>query len=138
MGNTLSCKTVNFEDLQECIFKKDNYLIINTLPSNQQSCLIKNTSTIDKEEKIINESLQKYSEINIIIYGKNSTDSTIYNKHKQLKELGLKNIYIYSGGLFEWLLLQDIYGEDEFPTTSKELDILKFKPSKYFNNLLLK
>ena len=55
-----------------------------------------------------------------------------------IKKLGLKNIYIYSGGLFEWLLLQDIYGEDEFPTTSKELDILKFKPVKYFNNLLLK
>ena len=137
MGNTLSCKTVNFEDLQECIFKKDKYLIINTLSSNQQSCLIKNTSTIDKEEQIINESLQKYSEINIIIYGKNSTDSTIYNKHKQLKELGLKNIYVYSGGLFEWLLLQDIYGKDEFSTTSYTLDILRYKPSNSLSKLLL-
>jgi len=32
--------------------------------------------------------------------------------------------------LFEWLLLQDIYGYDEFPTTIKVLDILKYKPSK--------
>ena len=138
MGNTISCKKINYEDIQECIFKKDNYLIINTLKTDEQSCLIKNTISIQREEEIINESLQRCSEINIIIYGKNSNDDTIYNKYKQLKELGLTNIHIYSGGLFEWLLLQDIYGEDEFPTTSKDLDILKFKPAKYFNNLLLK
>ena len=36
--------------------------------------------------------------------------------------------------MFEWLLLQDIYGDDEFPTTTKELDILKYKgvPAKYY------
>jgi len=39
--------------------------------------------------------------------------------------------------LFEWLLLQDIYGSEEFPTTSHELDILKYKPMSAFNNLLL-
>ena len=32
--------------------------------------------------------------------------------------------------MFEWLLLQDIYGNDNFPTTSKDLDILKYKPKK--------
>ena len=32
-----------------------------------------------------------------------------------------------------------IYGRDEFPTTSYELDILKFKqPSHYYNNLMIR
>ena len=74
----------------------------------------------------------------IIIYGKNSNDETIYKKHKQLQELGFVNIYVYPGGLFEWLLLQDIYGQEDFPTTSQELDILKFKPVKQINQYLLK
>jgi hypothetical protein len=34
-------------------------------------------------------------------------------------------------------MLQDIYGEKEFPTTKKELDILKYKPNKVFNVPLL-
>ena len=52
-------------------------------------------------------------------------------KYLKLMELGFTNIYIYAGGLFEWLCLQDIYGEDEFPTTIKELDVLKFKPINF-------
>jgi hypothetical protein len=34
-------------------------------------------------------------------------------------------------------MLQDIYGEKEFPTTKRELDILKFKPNKVINIPLL-
>ena len=49
------------------------------------------------------------------------------------------NIYIYPGGLFEWLCLQDIYGYEKFPTSGKLLDILKFKPkSQIINKYLLK
>jgi len=44
---------------------------------------------------------------------------------------------VYPGGLFEWLLLQDIYGEDNFPTTKKEMDILRFKGKQIFNKLLI-
>ena len=33
----------------------------------------------------------------------------------------------FVGGLFLWLLLQDTYGEDNFQTTSKCLDILRYK-----------
>ena len=73
----------------------------------------------------------------IIIYGKNSDDQTIYNKYEQLNKLGFYNIYLYSGGLFEWLLLQDIYGKDEFPTTIFELDHLKYKSQSTFNYLLM-
>jgi len=74
---------------------------------------------------------------NIIIYGKNANDNKSLEKYKQLISLGFVNVYIYCGGLFEWLLLQDIYGEDEFPTTKKELDIIKYKPSKLFNVMYL-
>ncbi|GAG01062.1 unnamed protein product, partial [marine sediment metagenome] len=65
-------------------------------------------------------------------------DEKIYKKYTQLINLGFTNIFLYTGGLFEWLCLQDIYGEDSFPTTSKELDILKYKsPSKFSNYSLL-
>ena len=138
MGNTVSCKKVNYEDLQECVSNKDRFIVINTLSVNEQNCLIKNTISSEKEETIINDTLQNYREITIIIYGKNSNDETIYKKYKQLQELGFMNIYVYPGGLFEWLLLQDIYGDDDFPTTSKELDILKFKPVKQINQFLIK
>ena len=34
-------------------------------------------------------------------------------------------------------MLQDIYGNSEFPTTKKELDILRFKPPKFLNIQML-
>jgi hypothetical protein len=34
-------------------------------------------------------------------------------------------------------MLQDIYGEKEFPTTKKEIDFLKYKPNKLLNIPLL-
>jgi hypothetical protein len=58
----------------------------------------------------------------------NCNDETVTEKMIQLKKLGLSDVFIYRGGLFEWMLLQDIYGEKEFPTTKRELDILRFKP----------
>jgi hypothetical protein len=73
----------------------------------------------------------------IIVYGKNSNDITILHKYEQLVKLGFTNVYIYTGGLFEWLMLQDIYGTTEFPTTKRELDILKYKPNKVLNVHLL-
>ena len=75
----------------------------------------------------------KKSDTNIIIYGKNTNDSTIYNKHQQLLSLGFNKVYIYPGGLFEWLCLQDIYGSLNFPTLGSELDILKYRPLPEIN-----
>ena len=74
---------------------------------------------------------------NIIVYGKHSNDDKILLKYNQLVSLGFINVYMYSGGLFEWLLLQDIYGDEEFPTTKKDIDILKYKPRKLFNVMYL-
>jgi len=130
-----SIKYVNFEDIQLiCKNQKPSTIMINTLLLNQQNCLIKTTVPAIQEEHIINQFIQqKQLSIYIIIYGKNNNeDDLIIKKYKQLKNLGFSNIFIYKGGLFEWLLLQDIFGEEEFPTTSKENDILKYKPTSYY------
>ena len=124
-----SYKKINFEDIQYCINKPNEYIIINTLPISEQDCLIKNTLAYEQEEKTINDLLNNYDLNNkkIIIYGKNANDETAEKKYSQLRTLGFSELYLYSGGLFEWLLLQDIYGNAEFPTSKKILDILKYK-----------
>ena len=136
MGNKqTSVKKANFEDVQQ-IVKNNNGLLINTLDLNEQTCLIKGTLDVNKEEKIINENLKNVN-LKIIIYDKNCSKDNIYIKYHQLTNLGFYEVYVYVGGLFEWLLLQDIYGEENFPTTTKELDILKYKPQKKLNKLYL-
>jgi len=137
MGQSVSVKYVNFEDIQYIINNNlNNYLIINTLSKNNQKTLIKKTIKINDEEKIINNNINNAS-VKIVIYGRNPNDETILIKYNQLLSLGFINVYVYRGGLFEWLLLQDIYGEDLFPTTSKELDILRYKSKGLFNSKLL-
>ena len=123
-------KKVSFEDMQHIIANPKEYTIINTLLSNEQHCLIKNTISYQTEEKMINEYLNQYDfSPKFIIYGKNTNDETVETKSKQLSGLGFQDVYLYMGGMFEWLLLQDIYGADEFPTTNKFLDILYYKPN---------
>ena len=72
-------------------------------------------------------------DINIIIYGKNSNDEKIFTKYKELRNLGFTNVYIYIGGMFMRLLLQDINGDDMFPTTNKCIDLLKYKETSRFH-----
>ena len=131
MGNNASFQKVNFENIQEMIKTSSGYVLINTLPLNQQDCLIPTTIIASNEETVINKHLNnKNKNIKIIIYGKNYCDSKLNQKYAQLQGLGFSNIYIYVGGMFEWLLLQDIYGASEFPTTSKQLDILKYNSER--------
>ena len=127
MGNTNSINRLNFKDMQYAI--ANNMIIISTLEINNQDCLIKNTLTPDEEVATINDIIKNSNNKSkkIIIYGENSSDDKIVKKYTQLKKLGIQNIYIYIGGLFEWLLLQDIYGKDEFQTTKEIIDILKYK-----------
>ena len=137
MGNTQSLRKINFEDIQIVIKNPELYILINTLNINEQHCLIKNTINILEEEITINKHLSICKSICIIVYGKNSNDEKIYKKYEQLLSLGFYNVFIYMGGLFEWLLLQDVYGVDEFPTTSKQLDVLKYKASSILNRVFL-
>ena len=128
MGSMLSINKINFNSMKTAI--NNNNIIINTLDCNNQDCLIKNTLSIQEEINTINKYIKNNKKIKIIIYGENCIDNKIIKKYNQLKNLGFNNIFIYMGGLFEWLLLQDIYGCDEFPTTSQTLDILKYNGDK--------
>lgn len=136
IGTANSIKKVNYEDIQGA--NLEHVLIINTLEKYEQKCLIKGTLEYTREEETINGLIKSCGKGKpIYIYGKNYNDEKIYLKYNQLTLLGFTNVYIYPGGLFEWLLLQDIYDSKNFQTTSAELDILKYKPkSFFFNNYL--
>jgi hypothetical protein len=89
---------IGFEDIKFAIQNPDKYILINTLGINEQSCLIKNTVPFDLEEKMVNDLLDKF-EFNsrtFLIYGKNTSDSSVDTKYNQLRGLGFSNIYIYS------------------------------------------
>ena len=138
MGNAQSIQKINYEDVQYVIKKSENHILINTLNESEQECLIQNTVNIHKEVELINSLIKNGNkQVKILIYGRNCNDEKLYIKYNQFCSLGFYNVYIYMGGLFEWLMLQDIYGIEEFPTTKKELDILKYKPNKVLNVQLL-
>lgn len=133
MGNQVSLvPKVSYEDLQMVVYRNMNVqhstLIINTLPPSLQHCLIKTTLDIRFEERIVNTFIEKKPDIMIIVYGKNSNDITILHKYEQLVKLGFTNVYIYTGGIFEWMLLHEIYGKDLFKITKYEIDILRYRP----------
>jgi hypothetical protein len=137
MGNSQSMKKINYEDMQTVVKNPEIYLLINTLPSVSQDCLISTTVSIEQEEPTINKYMKENRNIRIIIYGKNCNDDLVDKKYQQLLSLGFYNIFVYSGGMFEWLLLQDIYGKELFQTNKKELDILKYKPPPALNICLI-
>jgi rhodanese-related sulfurtransferase len=137
MGATQSVKKINFEDMKSFIVDP-NIIIINTMPSSIQECLIINTLNASEETTILNDLLKKNNKHRtVVVYGMNACDDVIVTKYNQLIKLGFYNVYVYPGGLFEWLLLQDIYGSDSFPTTKKELDILQFKGSSLSTRLMI-
>jgi hypothetical protein len=136
MGNQTSARKIGFEDMQYIIqHKKNKYILINTLDTTEQGCLIPGTLKIHEEEATINK--YRYKNIHIIVYGKNSNDESIFKKYEQLLKCGFSSIFVYTGGIFEWLLLQDVYGKEDFPTEGEELDILKYKPQTILQNQLL-
>jgi hypothetical protein len=130
---------LSFEDVQFALQQPEQFIIINTLPTQEQNCLIKNTIPHTEEEPTINALLQQtmLMDKKFIIYGRNNMDETIYTKCDQLTNLGFQPVYLYIGGLFEWITLQDIYGKDEFTTTTYTLDILKYKPARIFGSYML-
>jgi rhodanese-related sulfurtransferase len=106
--------------------------MINILNNEDQELLILNTLDYKKEEETINHYLKKNKNIKIVIYGKNGYEEKLITKYNQLINLGFKNVFIYLGGLFEWVLLQEVYGYEQFPTSIKQkcVDILKYKPEQ--------
>tara|TARA_B110000091_G_scaffold194874_1_gene221097 strand:+ start:8961 stop:9392 length:432 start_codon:yes stop_codon:yes gene_type:complete len=130
---------VSFEDMQFIIQNANDFILINTLPMTEQQYLLPNTLPYEKEELTINQLLSNYetSTKHIIIYGKNTNDESVEQKYNQIVSLGFTYVFMYSGGMFEWVLLQDVYGTAEFPTNNYTRDILKFKPSRSLTSRLL-
>ena len=137
MGLSPSIIKINYEDMQMIVQKPEIYLLLNTLPKHEQHCLVFNTLHADDEEIVINKYLKQNKNIKIVLYGRNCNDESVSKKCQQLTSLGFSTIYVYNGGLFEWLLLQDVYGKDLFPTTSSEFDFFKFKSSAMLSARLL-
>jgi len=130
MGQVYSNFThINYEELQIKI--GTSIILLNTLSSDDQKYLIKGTLNAMYEIGIMNEQLKKNKNVEIIIYGKDHYDISVIKKYNQLKKLGFKNVSIYFGGLFEWALLQDIYGSSNFQTDGQIKDPLQI--TKYKN-----
>ena len=132
-GSGVKNKDVFFtaEDINNNLIKNVNrdIILINTLPIGEQNCLIPNTISCDEETKIINAMLNEnnMSSKKIVVYGRNWSDPTVRTKHKQLTSLGFK-IVVYVGGIFEWVCLQEIFGDDVYPTTSTDVDPIRYMP----------
>ena len=123
-------KRVGFEFLKKRMknTNSDSFIMIHTLKMSEQLCLIQGTLPAEKEETRINEYMTDYNhQIDIVVYGKNSTDETAEKKCEQLIHLGFTNVHWYVGGLFEWLLLQEVYGKTEFPTDGLCRDLLYYR-----------
>lgn len=135
---------VGFEDILVVVnhYKKKSptarrYWLINTLSVHEQSVLLPYTIPCHLEEGLINEVLDDYSEnpsdYYVVIYGKNNVDDTVDKRFKQLIQLGFPNVFVYYGGLFEWNLLRDIYGNDRFELDAKsDDDPLRWAPPGKF------
>ena len=138
VSSNTSVQTVGFEDILQiqkqsvqrlpAHNKPHTDIMINTMSLTDQEILICRTTPAKEEEAALNHLLDTYQTANvrIVIYGRNSADTSVFFKQGQMRKLGFTHVYVYLGGLFEWLLLQDVYGEDAFPTTGKCMDILKY------------
>lgn len=131
MGNSESINTANFDDVR----MSKGCSLIHVMDEGEQNVMIKGTLSIEDEIDVINDILSKQmqTESVIIIYGKN-TDAVpkLVKRYRQLRGLGFINTFVYFGGLFEWLLLQDIYGIGEFQIenlTNLKIDALQYKPN---------
>jgi len=135
---------IGFEDIKYIqALSSAEYILINTMPIDFQTNVIVSTISAINEESVINRLIDQYEmkRIKIILYGLSATDVSVERKAKQLRNLGFADIYIYSGGMFEWLLLQELYGFAEFPTTVKAtspVEIIKYRPNKVFGILRIK
>lgn len=127
MGNSKSTCLVNYEKVQQA--RLTRCILIHTMEENEKT-LIQGSLTAEMELKSINELMSKNEfDTSIIIYGRNDHDyDNLMTKQKQLKSLGFRNVFIYLGGMFEWLLLQDVFGANLFPTTVAKVDLLRFAP----------
>jgi hypothetical protein len=113
MGINISVEKVSACDIKYIQEKHINdYIIITTIDNTTNIPLIKGTISPHEEETVINKMIgNKKHTRGIIIYGKNNQDASVIKKYKQLIQFNIGEVYIYIGGLFEWLLLHKTYPE---------------------------
>lgn len=122
-------RTIGFTDMKHAV--QHGYVILNTLAETQQGCLITGSLVATEEESIINDFLEhEETDKIIVVYGAHSCDDSVDKKLDELYEVGFRRVYVYVGGIFEWLMLQDIFGVNEFPTTTRCTDLLVFQPTR--------
>jgi hypothetical protein len=102
-------------------------VLLNTIPIDRQYCLIKGTIKANIEEVYMNKLLKTNKNKEIILYGLHHTDLSVIKKYNQLKKLGFKNVHIYFGGMYEWLLLQEVFGTINFEVDGMIKDIIEYK-----------
>ena len=129
---------IGFEDVLYAIKHPSQFIIINTLANNEQEHLIQNTVDAGREEEevmglLTNASIDK----KVIVYGRNMLDESVERKLKQLLNLGIGGVWIYRGGLFEWCLLHEVYGE-EFGFLYRKIprDILRYRPCRVIEDVV--
>jgi hypothetical protein len=126
MGGAPSVPSVNFEVVKQAVVT-GGADIVSTLEANNQKCLIRGTLAPDREVSILNARLAKglVDQI-VLVYGSDCSDESVLSKAQQLVALGFRKVRVYRGGMFEWLLLQETYGSDNFPTMGAERDMLRY------------
>lgn len=95
--------------------------------------LIAGTLAVQEEEDVVNRLIDSgnFVQICLVIYGQDCSDARVIRKYKQLVEFGFTNVKMYMGGMFEWLLLQECFGDEFFPTSGprRHHDILTLSGS---------
>ena len=131
MGGLHSVPKIGFEDIMDTVLKNSHaFALLNTLPPTEQDCLITGTLSAFSEESVMNQLISSNKAHYIVVYGRNANDPTLIKKYEQLTKFGFVNVHVYLGGMFEWLLLQEVYGAETFPTTSKCKDLYKYRSAK--------
>jgi len=125
MGVMYSMPSYNYHQLQERM--KYDIVLINTMDISRQHCLIKGTLKATIEVEFMNKLLKTNKNKEIIVYGIHHTDLSVIKKYNQLKKLGFKNVHIYFGGIYEWLLLQDVFTSINFQTDGTVENIVDYK-----------
>jgi hypothetical protein len=120
-GSSLNVQRATFDEVRE-----GKGLLISVLDETDQRVLVKGTVPCGDEVGEVERAIREKQPI--VIYGKNAHDDKIWLKYKQLTKLG-GSARVYVGGLFEWLLLHEVYGSDAFPLTTPEMvDLYQYRP----------
>jgi hypothetical protein len=127
--STLTDQLVSFKTLQEMT---PNMVLIHTFKPEEQHCLIRGSLTAAKEMAMVQELMSDSTtrDVMMVVYGRNYMDPKPYQQADHLRQLGFRRVYVYAGGLFEWLMLHDLYGAEAFPLvktdSTKDEDPLKY------------